>query len=513
MARPLNWHPLASSDPLPGSPDGLENGAAYYARIATTISDASSGLAAIESMDGFESGAVSELRARATEVRESLQSVQSRYRSASRELGEYAAELRAAQGAADAALEAAVAQDRAYHEAKDDESWWRRQAANAEYEGDEERASRYRGYADDEARAAAAALNSINSLRDEELASAVARRDTAAEEAMGAFDELTDDGLNDGWWQDWGSKVVGIISRVASVIGTVAGVLALVLCWVPVIGQALAAVALIATAVAAVADFTLALTGEEDWSAFGADVFALATFGLGRVATSAFRVRAMTRGLQGASTAARTAASGSRLTVTSTVRTISNTRVVTQTRALEMSVQRVTVGAAPRLDDVVAAKGGAVRLTADALNPVKAIRETWGDAKGISAFFDSSERAARIAQGKALWSGGDPGSRFAQAVMGAPEGALLNTANGYQAGGVRMLTSLGVPSAHAAEAVGTTSVTAPALSVAGLVAVDSYETAKGVVDTVHEIRDTGANFSSWITSENDERSAPARLGL
>jgi hypothetical protein len=77
------------------------------------------------------------------------------------------------------------------------------------------------------------------------------------------------------------------ISQIAGIVAGIAGILALVLCWVPVLGQALAAVAAIATAVKLIADIVLMMNDEGSWADIGWDVFALATFGAGRVLSTA----------------------------------------------------------------------------------------------------------------------------------------------------------------------------------------------------------------------------------
>lgn len=512
MSRPLNWHPLASSDPVPGSPDGLENGATHYARIATSIGAASISLTDVETMDGFDSDAVRELSARAKEVRESIDKVQARYDKASSALGTYATELRAAQGTADGALADAVEQDKIYHAAKDDESWWRTQANNAQSEGDEGRASRYRGHADDEAQIAVAALNSISALRDGALASAITRRDTAAEGAMGSFDELTDDGLNDGWWQDWGSKVVGVISKVASIVASVAGVLALVLCWVPVIGQALAAIALIATAVGLAADLTLALTGEQGWSEVIVGAIAMATFGLGRVVTSAFRLSAMTRGVQGATAVANTSAASSRAAMSTRVFVASADEVVVAQRTVVVESATIRAVRPAQFADVVAAKGGSMRVIGEALRPGVAYRETMDAAKGITILGDRAATSAAFAAGREAMTSGPLSARFAHAFVGTGEAGILRQADIDHTAVARLVSGAGAASMESA-VLGSAPVGLTATGVTAVQVFDAAQTADGAARTVSEVSSPGFDFATWVTGEDDVRSAPDRLRL
>ncbi|WP_371164617.1 glycohydrolase toxin TNT-related protein [Buchananella felis] len=98
------------------------------------------------------------------------------------------------------------------------------------------------------------------------IENAVQERDQAAQTAIDAIQRATaTDGLNDGWWEDYGAKVLGWIADIAEWMANIAGILALVLCWVPVLGQALAVVAGIAGIVAALANIGLAIGGEKTW--------------------------------------------------------------------------------------------------------------------------------------------------------------------------------------------------------------------------------------------------------
>ena len=135
-----------------------------------------------------------------------------------------------------------------------------------------------------ENRADASAARSVVATQQNVIRDAVADRDAAAQSAIGQIEEITSaDGLRDSWWDNWGSKVVGWIAKVAEFVASVAGILALVLCWVPVLGQALLAIAAIAGIIAAIANIALAATGEKSWLEAGLSVVfaALGCLGLG----------------------------------------------------------------------------------------------------------------------------------------------------------------------------------------------------------------------------------------
>ena len=124
-----------------------------------------------------------------------------------------------------------------------------------------------------ENRADASAARSVVATQQGVIRDAVADRDAAAQSAIGQIEEITSaDGLRDSWWDNWGSKVVGWIAKVAEFVASVAGILALVLCWVPGLGQILLGIAAVAGIVAAVANVALAATGEKSWVEAGISV-------------------------------------------------------------------------------------------------------------------------------------------------------------------------------------------------------------------------------------------------
>ncbi|WP_371164092.1 hypothetical protein ABYF32_08435 [Buchananella felis] len=65
---------------------------------------------------------------------------------------------------------------------------------------------------------------------------AVRECDLSAQTAIDAIQGVTaTDGLNDGWWENWGAKILGWVAAIAEWVAAIAGILALVLCWVPVL--------------------------------------------------------------------------------------------------------------------------------------------------------------------------------------------------------------------------------------------------------------------------------------
>lgn len=513
MTRPLNWQPLASADPIPGNAATVEQGADHYRDISRAISNARVALKDLMSAGDYQSKAADALRARAEEVHAELEAVGKRYDSAASTLDAYASELRGAQAIADSALDEAKSYEAARLEAIADEATWRRRAFNARKIDDQAYAATCDQRAASEHYTATRMANAIANLRDDELQRAIRKRDNAAEQASRELDSTMDDGLNDGWWDNWGAKVVGIISTVANIVATVAGVLALVLCWVPVLGQVLAAVALIATAVALVADVILAATGEKDWGDAAWDLLALATFGVGRVATSAFRVAALTRGVQSATRAAEMTAQVSRsVTTTTTMVSSAEGIVVTATRVTETAA-RLEAPIAASFRDVFAARGGWTRLLTDALSP-RAISASLAEDLGGLRLFGSADDLSRVfSEGRQAISTGPLSTRLTNVFVGSGEANLLAASNAERATTSGVLSVFGVSPQFAGAVLGSSPTAALGGGVGLAALADVSLTSKDVFENSTDIADPGFDFTSWITGQSEMRSAADRLNL
>ncbi|MBL0885435.1 hypothetical protein HGK34_03920 [Myceligenerans sp. I2] len=150
----------------------------------------------------------------------------------------------------------------------------------------EQKASEYSG----NATTAAGIVSSARSTVED----AVADRNTAADNAISRIEEITsNDDLNDGWWENWGSKLVAAIADIADLVSTIAGILAIVAAFIPIIGPAIAGALIVIAAVAAIvsalANITLAATGERSWAEAGLAIAgaALSLIGLGGAAKAA----------------------------------------------------------------------------------------------------------------------------------------------------------------------------------------------------------------------------------
>ncbi|MFC8796279.1 polymorphic toxin-type HINT domain-containing protein [Promicromonospora sp. NPDC057138] len=277
------------SDPTPGDPVLVLSGGQEYQEVARSIDNAASAMSRLD-VDGTISQAVDSLMEAKEDTIGEIRKAHSRYVAAGDALIGYASALERVQGETLAALERARDAQDAAQSASGSKDRWQELADSAK---DETEKQEYQQKADQAGGDADEAAGTISSAKGT-VESAVSDRDRAAEHAVDRIEEITSsDDLNDGWWDNWGSKLVAAIADIADMISTIAGILAIVVAFIPVVGTALAGVLIVIAAVAAivsaVANITLAATGERSWAEAGIAVAgaALSLIGLGGAAKAA----------------------------------------------------------------------------------------------------------------------------------------------------------------------------------------------------------------------------------
>ncbi|MFC8796918.1 polymorphic toxin-type HINT domain-containing protein [Promicromonospora sp. NPDC057138] len=290
VMRPSDWSPVGlDSDPTPGDPVLVLSGGQEYLEVADSIDNAASAMSRLD-VAGTISQAVDSLMEAKEDTIGEIRKAHSRYLAAGEALVGYASSLERAQSETLAALEQArTAQDEA-QSASGSQSRWQELADSAK---DDAEKAEYQRQADQAGNDAEQASSTISTARGT-VESAVSDRDRAAEHAVDRIEDITSsDDLNDGWWDNWGSKLVAAIADIADMISTIAGILAIIVAFIPVVGAALAGVLIVIAAVAAivsaVANITLAATGERSWAEAGIAIAgaALSVIGLGGAAKAA----------------------------------------------------------------------------------------------------------------------------------------------------------------------------------------------------------------------------------
>lgn len=307
------WHPLAPSEPIPGDHAVMEEAAAYYVQVAEDMATAITALDRIKGGGGIAAAvslAVHELHDQASNVREHINRARDRYDMTQEALSLYADSHRVAQTEAESLRVTAVETQRALDAALDSRMRAERAHDDAvtarDIDGTPVPPSVVQWLADARAEVTRHRAT-IDQLKDDLETVKVTWRRAAEDAADGIDHAVENDGLQDSWWEEWGSDFFSTVSAWAGNIATALGVAALVLAWVPVVGQVLAVAALIVGAVALMADFMLVFHDEGSWINVVSGILGVVTFGAGYaigkgVTTTA--TRAMT---QGASRASRSA--------------------------------------------------------------------------------------------------------------------------------------------------------------------------------------------------------------
>lgn len=337
--RPGDWSPVGlDADPTPGDPVLVLSGGRDYLEVADSIHDAAAAMGRLD-VDGTVSQAVDALMATKEDTVSEIRRAHGRYVAAGEALVDYAHSLERVQAETLAALERARQGQEQSSSASGTQARFEDLADGATDEEQrreyQQQADRARSDANDAAATIASARNAVES--------AVSDRDRAAQDAIARIEDITSsDDLDDGWWDNWGSKVVAAIADVAEMVSTIAGVLAVVVAFIPVVGQALAGALLVVAAVAALvsalANITLAATGERSWAEAGIAIAgaALSVVGLGaaaRVATGLSKT-AMKQGLsQGAKRAWCKVGFGTCFTAGTLIRTADGDRPIEDLRA------------------------------------------------------------------------------------------------------------------------------------------------------------------------------------
>ncbi|OKL52561.1 glycohydrolase toxin TNT-related protein [Buchananella hordeovulneris] len=286
--RPVDWSVVGlAGDPVPGDPMVVRSGGQRYVEIADTLARCAATLRGLEAGASQSQAVTALLETKDGLVDEAVRS-EHRYREAGQALIEYAVALDQAQNDSEQALAAArLAQEDAARAEQLAEHY--AQLTQGEAASDTATA----GYARRQADYLAQARNAREQLAQwvGQVAQAVALRNQAAEIARARIEAAVGaDGLNDGWWEDWGSKITRLVTLVAEFVSTITGLLALVVAVIPVVGPLLAAGLLTVSAltgiVAAGGNITLALAGEQSWTEA---IVSVAFAGLGCVGLGGLR--------------------------------------------------------------------------------------------------------------------------------------------------------------------------------------------------------------------------------
>ena len=285
LNRPVDWAPLAGSDPVPGDPAEIQRIAQQHARMAEELTAQAGNLRRLAGCDGWDADAGRKFAESAGEVAGQLEKTHRRYAAVAEALRGYSPHLEQAQREADQALREAKEAQAAAAANQPPAPGSPEATPPAEPDPAADAARRRQQNAFD---------NANDALRRarQKLGNAVGLRDQQARRAAGHIREAIDhDGLKDGFWDKVKAKIhdmapiLKVIADIAGWVATIAGVLSIFLGWVPILGQVLLAITIAATLVSLVCHIALAFSGDGSWLDVGLDAIGLLTFGYGKVVT------------------------------------------------------------------------------------------------------------------------------------------------------------------------------------------------------------------------------------
>jgi hypothetical protein len=348
VRRPTDWAPLAGADPIPGDPDEIQAEAARLARIADTMQDQIASLRRIGKADTLTGEYADKLRTESDELAGRLEKAVGRYRAVGGHLGGWAGELRTAQEDSLKALDKAKTAD---HTITAGTAFVVPPGPDGPTDPEQAAIDRRRDAA------VSGATEQLRAARSQ-LDAAVEHARRKGSEFAGRIRDAVDDDVKDSWWdnrKDWVDRNAGWISAATDILSYVATGLAVLSLFIPGV-NIIALLAIGLTAVVLVGHTTLAASGNGSWFDVGLDVFALATFGLGRVVTAeAKTVQASTR--EAAAVAAHRAARKEALQQTVAAREAAGRALSRRTAgAAQKSAARATIDAAKRDASRAAAK-------------------------------------------------------------------------------------------------------------------------------------------------------------
>ena len=261
--RPVDWSPLAGSDPVPGYPDEVERAAKSLADMAEEIIRQTANLRRLTTAEDWDADAGRTFADSAGELSGQLGKAHGRYATAAGALKGYTPQLRHAQSMADAALVEAKQAQAAVDANRPPEYPPAGSPTPAQVS-----AERQRQYAYEEG------VDALNAAR-RRLTEATDHRDEPAGRAARAIrDSIDDDGLKDSWWDEftnWVSEhadLLRAIARIAELVATILSVIALVTAFFPILDfltPILLTLAALASLVALVCTLMLVLAGEASW--------------------------------------------------------------------------------------------------------------------------------------------------------------------------------------------------------------------------------------------------------
>ncbi len=291
--RPVDWHPLADKDPIPGDPEDIRHEVNRMKNLASTLRDQAAILRKAADGDALQGKYADKIREKSGDLEKHFRETAARYERVVGDLGKWANELEGFQERADGILRAAKQADEEHAaEVKKKEAEAKKNGKDGDKKASEE-----------------SDPNSHLAPYHRQLNQVISDRDSRADHYATNIDDDISDIIKDSGWEnfkDWVHEHADTIKTVIEVLSwaaTAIGIIALLFTPVGWVATLITVTAISLTALVGVGHTLLALSGDGNWADVAMDVFALATLGFGSVAMKG--VKAATTTLKAASRAGR----------------------------------------------------------------------------------------------------------------------------------------------------------------------------------------------------------------
>ncbi|MFK4544713.1 hypothetical protein RKD29_004309 [Streptomyces tendae] len=267
--RPVDWHPLAEKDPIPGDPEDIRDEVTRMKNLASTLRDQAATLRKAADGEALKGKYADKIREKSGDLEKRFRETASRYERVVGDLGNWANDLEGFQERADGVLRAAKQADEEHAAEVKKEA----EANNGDKKAPEE-----------------SDPNSHLAPFHKQLNQVISDRNSRARHYAENIDGDIRDIIKDSGWEnfkDWVHEHADTIKSVVDILSTAATIIgAIALLFTPVgwVATLIAVTAISLTAIVGVAHTVLALSGEGNWADVAMDVFALATLGFGSVA-------------------------------------------------------------------------------------------------------------------------------------------------------------------------------------------------------------------------------------
>lgn len=379
--RPVDWHPLAEKDPVPGDPEDIRHEVSRMKDLAKTLRDQAGILRKAADGDALQGKYADKIREKSGDLEKHFRETAGRYERVVGDLGNWANDLEGFQERADGILRAAKQADEEHA---------------AEVKKKEARAKEDGGKKPPEDSDPDSHLASYH----KQLNDVISARDASAERYAKNIGEDISDVIKDSDWEnfkDWVHENADTIKSVVEVLSwaaTIIGIAALMFTPVGWLATAITVATIGLTALVGVGHTMLALSGDGNWADVGMDVFALATLGFGAVAM---------KGVKAAYTTLKTTSRAARFQRYTNLRKLLNKNImrygadsargakaVRAKDALRQIGSRETRPTTTRLDRLLSGEGE----VASASKFAKSMRTEFGGNPDVARAADAMDKAA-----------------------------------------------------------------------------------------------------------------------